>query len=195
MKHRSLWLVALASAALMSMCGAASATTITSPAGAAYTGTITAGSESHILVHRSFFPTITCEAAELEWKIESHGAAVTAKGAVTRFSLKCAGLAIFPFEKGTIEVHKGLLGSPDTLTWTGAEFFFTYLPLGPNCVYRFPGGTLELGVLTSSSLTGQTATIDLDAKRFISESSSFGCSEVRMTGSFAVSTPDFLAVD
>jgi hypothetical protein len=188
MNHlKMLCIAALALAAAMAFASPAFATFATSPAGTTYTGTL-AGSGSATF-HNSV-GTISCN-AEVEGAIESHGPSVTGKGKATKWQyINCSNGTIESLATGTIEIHSAGKGV-GTITSSGTQA--RALMFGIECIYQTE--STDLGVVTDSSITKGTATLDLSATILRTGGSFFCGSTATLTGVALVTTPDQIFID
>lgn len=194
--------VALAVLGLLALAGNASATSLTSPAGTAYTGSIKGESAfGHLYIHSSS-GTFTCGSSKFEGKVESHGLAVTAKVTLSKFSFEeCGETQVTVVKPGFFEIHPGTLGSPndDVVTWSGVELTtLRQSVFGPiHCLYLIPFNIgYTFGTITSSTATGHTATLHRSENRIPKDSTSGFCSNsIAFTGIYEFTTPDYLDVD
>ena len=176
---------------LFGVAGPASATTLTSPAGSAYTGEIHAVSEEHLRFD-TVVANVDCSATATG-KVESHGAEVTAKVALTGLATTCTNSWHFTFVSlGVLEVHRTGEGV-GTVTSTGMTLNLTRFGVVCNLVTN----NTTLGTLTDSQKTGGTATIHLEGKLSLHTGSSVLCGNqtATLTGSYLVTTPDSLYLD
>jgi hypothetical protein len=178
--------------ALMVFAVSASATVITSPAGTNYTGAVKAKSiEPRVYVH---WPSSleTCD-GEFEWKVESHGAAVTAKGPVSSFALSNCGSKITLLKSGSFEVHPWEKGMNGKVTWTGPEI--TVEVWGAyDCIYELQDPYIA-ELTGSKGLAGKTATVDFAATWIRVGGNLFCPRATDWTAYFSVTSPDYLDVD
>jgi len=193
MKHRKvLVLLAVATTALMASAGGtAMATSLTSPAGTNYTGSLYAASEGTLRIPNSV-ANIDCN-----WKLQAyainHGATATAESNIS--TLEIVGCknnwSAIVYTSGRLVIHS-ILGGPDgTVTWTGATIKFS--SPGLTCFYTIDS---DVGRLTGSTTTGATATIDVQAELKREGASGSFCEEKpTLTGSLSISTPDLLNAD
>lgn len=193
-RSKSIGLPVLAALALLVGASSASATVLTSPAGTAYTGAVKAKSSKHVLIHMGA-KTITCANSQLEWEVSSHGPASTVKGAVTAFTFEeCSNeTTVTVAQKGVFEVHtpSSELIKYFPITWTGFEIKINVHSIPFYCIYK--GGPFEIGAITPSALTGQTAAIDIEASLPLI---SGACSQsLKLTAAYSVTTPDYLDAD
>lgn len=191
---KTLGLLAIAAAALMAFTASASATVLTSPAGTVYTGTIKAASENgHVKLTGPLGISVEC-ASTVEGKVEKHGANVTAGGNITSLAFTgCTnGYSATVLAKGSLEIH-ALGNGNGTLTSSGTEVT-VHTPLGFACIYKT--GNTHIGTLTGSkNLAGKTATLDIAAATIPRTGDSAFCgASGSWTGSYLVSTPDYLDV-
>jgi len=186
---RILGLAALASAALMAMTGAASATSLTSPSGTIYTSTIKGENEGAITLTSVFggFGAVSCKKSSFEGKVENHGAGVTTIWTITVliFSECTGGTPRSPVEKpGSMEFH-----------WFGLQVTTKNLILiidktaFGTCTFTAPSTGSSLGTLTMSSETGGKATIDIKGTL------PSACGSATLEGSYVITTPSTLYAD
>jgi hypothetical protein len=190
MKHvKMLGLLAVAAAALMAFAGTASATTLTSPAGTAYTSTIKATS-THSSLHGSFI-SVTCTHSAVEGKVETHGAGVTAGGKISSLSFGGCNYAVTVKKTGSLEVHYANSGGgTGTVTSTGAEIAI-HTSIG-ECI--FTTSATDIGYLVGS--TTKHATLEIGSAAIPRTGGSFFCgSSGEWTGDYTVTTPSTLYVD
>jgi hypothetical protein len=201
-----LGLLAVAAASLMAFAGSASATTITSPTGTAYTNTITAVSEGATSLDGAF-STVTCKASHVAGKVESHGSGVTAKGNLTALSFSECNFPVTVEAFGSLEVHPVTTNAENkvvacasgectgTLTSTGAKVKI-HTSVG-ECV--FTTENTDVGLITPTNDTGGTATFDIGAHgtgKIPRTAGNFLCgSSGQWTGSYSVTVPDSLYID
>ena len=178
-------------ACLWGVAAPASATTLTSPAGSAYAGEIHVLSEGH-LKFDTVIASVEC-GATAAGKVESQGAEVTAKVALTGLATTCTNSWHFTFASlGVLEVHRTGEGV-GTVTSSGMTLNLTRLGVVCNLVTN----NTTLGTFTDSQKTGGTATIHLEGKLSLHAGSSVFCGNqtATLTGSYLVSTPDSLYLD
>ena len=190
---KMLGLLAVAAAALMAFAATASATTVTSPTGTVYTGTITAESEGHTILHGSFLD-VTCSKSHVEGKIESQGSGKTATGKISTLSFSECNYAVTVLKPGTLELHAVNCGTycTGTLTSNGAEI--TIKTSVASCI--FTTSNTHLGTLTPTNDTGATATFDIDSAAIPRTGHSVFCgSSGEWTGSYTVNPPNNLWID
>lgn len=110
----------------MAFAGGASASTLTSPAGTSYTGTLKASSTNVTLTNMTTFGTIRCSQSESEGNVTKHGAGGAVVGDITKLTLtECTGgKPTDPVVKtGTFDLH--FTSTPNgTVTSLGAEVVF-----------------------------------------------------------------------
>ena len=183
---KMLGLLAVAAAALMAFAGTASATTLTSPSGTAYTGEIAATAGATEL-HGSFV-TVKCNKSSVTGsKVESHGAGVTAKGPISSLTFSECNFPVSVKKAGTLEVH-ATSGGNGTLTSSGAEI--TIETSIANCI--FTTSNTDVGTVTG----GTTAVLDINSAAIPRTGHSVFCgSSGTWTGSYTVNTPDTLLID
>jgi hypothetical protein len=185
--------LAVAATALMAFASTASATTLTSPKGTTYTGEFhaTAGA---LTLHG--VKTLTCESSTMSGKVETHGSSSTVEGTINTLTLSECGT-----DDATIELKGKLIAhtSPNnvtegTVTSDGATILFHVTSLGITCGYKTE--ETDLGTLTTSAASGETAVLMIDAAAIPRHSGSFFCgSSSEWTGQYSVTTPMELWVD
>jgi hypothetical protein len=178
--------VVLVFAALMGFAGTASATTVTSDAGA--TPTLSVSAEGHVVLDNPI-AKIECASA-VTGKVESHGASVTAKGNIG--SLSFTGCTnswhVTVVSSGSLEAHIIGDGPNGTLTSSGATVEATRF--GITC--RYATSSTDVGRVTA----GEHATLDISAAiPFHSGSGLCGSGATTWTGSYGVTAPTNLTVD
>lgn len=185
---RQLGLLAAIVAAL-ALAATASATTVTSPEGSAYTGKFNGVDEGgHIVLDNTIAP-IACDST-FESQFGAHGSGQTAQGTMTllRFSGCTNNWHMTVVAGGTFEVHAGEEASDGTLTSSGATIEATRF--GIVCRYQTSG--TDLGTITG----GHPATLDLEGELpFHSGSGLCGSEPAPFTGAYMVSSPTLLFVD
>jgi len=188
MKHlKILGLAAVISAALMAPAGSASATTITSPTGTVYTGTVHFAGEGELTLANPV-ANISCNST-IEGQVESHGSGITANlKIVTRLYTGCTNswhtTTVLP---GTYiihwkEKHEG------TVTSTGVKVDATRL--GVTCVYET--NNTSLGTL----IGGNPATLKVEASipLNLAESSALcGSGNAKWEGSYVTTSALYVA--
>ena len=187
MKHlKMLWVAAIAMASTMAVAAPALATSATSPAGTTYTGTLKGEGQAFF---DGPFVTIQCTSI-LEGVIESHGPSVTGKGKSTKWENLNCNYVVESLATGTIEIHTVSPGV-GTITSTGTEGRVK-TSVG-DCIYST--NNTDLGTVTDSSITGETAKIDLSGK-IPRTGGNFLCgSSATLTGSATLTTPDQIFID
>jgi len=207
-----LGLLAVAAAALMAFAGPASATTITSPTGTAYTGTIQATSEGHVVL-KNPIANIACS-SKVHGLSLTHGAGQTAKGNINEllwgekegvYAGKCTdSWHVTTVTAGSLEIH-WVASHVGTLTSSGAKV--TTTRLGLTCVYAT--NNTHIGSFTDSHTAGDkdgnvnetkegTATLHVNASIPIisGESSALcGSGNAKWEGSYTVTTPHLIYID
>jgi len=187
-----LGLLAVAAAALMAFAGTASATTITA-GGVAYTNTIAASSEGHVVLDNPI-AKIECASA-VTGKVENHGPGVTASGKISALSFTgCTNnWHVTVVTPGSLEIHN-ISGTKDgTLTSSGATVESTRLGV----ICRYATGNTDIGRVTATP-TGapEHATLDISAAiPFHSGSGLCGSGVTTWTGTYKVTTPTNLHID
>jgi hypothetical protein len=175
---------------LLAFAGTAAATSLTSPAGTIYTGTIKAESEGPTSLHGTF-ATVTCGKSVVEGKVEQHGSAITAEGKVSSLTFSECNYPVTVKKSGTLVVHS-LENGLGTLTSTGAEIVI-HTSVG-ECVFTTSG--TPIGTLTDSSITGGNATLDIGSVSIPRTGGTMPCGiRGNWTGSYRVSSPSALYLD
>jgi hypothetical protein len=189
MKHlKILGLAAVAAMGLLSLVGTAAATTLTSPTGTVYTGTLKAQNENGHATFHNPVARIECNVG-LEGSIGQHGVGVTAAGNVSSLTFTNCTNSWHKTTNvgGTLEIHS-TGGYNGTVTSTGATF--TSTRFGIEC--RYVTNQTDIGTLTG----GSPATIHIKASiPFHSGSTFCGSGATPLTGSIAVTSPTSLYVD
>jgi hypothetical protein len=182
---KMLGLLAVAAAALMAFAGTASATTVTSPEGTLYTGTIHAES-SNSKLHGSFI-TVECSGSTVHGKSLTHGSTATAEGAINELTFSGCNYPVTVKNAGTLIAHATSKGN-GTLTSTGAEITI-HTNVG-ECV--FTTSATDIGTLTG----GTGAKLDIDSSSIPRTGGSFFCgSSGEWTGNYTVTSPSYLSLD
>ena len=179
-------LIAAAVAALMVFVGTASATTVTAPAGSAYTGSIRLLSEGHVAIDNPI-AAISCNSEIEVSNIESHGAGVTAKGPLSWFSFfNCTNSwEVTVLSAGSLEFHS-TGGGNATVTSSGATLVATRL--GITC--RYATSNTDIGTVTGAATFTSHATLDISAAiPFHSGSGLCGSGSTTWTGAYKVLNP------
>jgi hypothetical protein len=191
---RFLSLAAISVVAVMALGATASATTLTSPSGTTYTGAIKLENGSRISITSELwgFGSYECTGWRHEFKVETHGAAVTAGGKVTNTEIfPCSQPGITIVSPGAFEIHStGTTGS-GTLTWTGLKFILDETLVG-KCV--FEPAVIDLGTLEGSNITKGKAKVTFSTAIPISQVNPFCGTNATLEGSFVVTTPSTLEV-
>lgn len=190
MKHvKMLGLLAVAAAALMAFAGTASATTLTS-SGSTYTSTIEAESEGKTTLHGPF-TSVTCEESKVKGTVETHGAGVTAGGAVSSLTFSKCNFPVTVKKAGSLQVH-ATEGGNGTLTSSGAEI--TIETSIASCIFTTKAEGTDVGTLTGNA--SGNATLDINSAAIPRTGHSIFCgSSGTWTGSYKVTTPGNLTVD
>ena len=201
---KMLGLLALAATALMAFAATASATTLTSPKGTQYTGTLHADTEGHAILHDTSGLGITIECnGTVHGTVTAGGAGVTPIVHLTEVPSPTTGLAwsnctnnwsVTTLKGGTLEIH--LTGTDTgTVTSTGAEVTTKQSTSGLHCIYST--SATDVGTLTSTTHTGGHATLDISATiNRTGGSSGILCgSKGTWTGSYTITTPSTGYID
>lgn len=179
MKHiRTLGLLTLATSLLAVFAGTASATTLTSPEGTAYTGTIAA--ESTNVALDGPFNTIECGESTFEGTVEAHGTAVA--GEIGSFSFSECNYEIVVTAGFIFTIHSIFKWTYDGLR------IHTNTSLG-KCEFASNGSE------ASDFTGGSPATLDTSMK-LARTGGSFLCgSSATWTGTYTFTTPSQLYSD
>ncbi|HEX5988907.1 MAG TPA: hypothetical protein VFY75_01670 [Solirubrobacterales bacterium] len=191
---KMLGLLAVAAAALMAFAGTASATYLTSPAGTTYTGTIHASAGTTTLHGEAF--SVTCATSTVSGSVEHHGTGVgTAGGKVTTLDFNECTFPVTVLANGSLEIHTNESSANGNGTVTSFSTKITiHGPFNINCHYETQ--FTDIGTLTGSKTTGQTAKLDIDSALIPRNGDSALCGAAgEWTGSYTVTTPDYLDVD
>jgi len=187
MHLKMLGLAAAAAAALMTLSGVASATTLTSPTGTASTPAIHAQNEEHIVYHNPI-AKIECNST-FQLQVSEHGAGTAAAGNLTNLTFtNCTNSwHMTTVTPGSLAIS-WTSGYAGTVTWSGATWEMTRF--GVSC--RYATNATKLGTLTG----GLPATIDIEAAiPFHGGSSLCGSGTTSLTGSYKLTSPTSLFVD
>ena len=195
---KMLGLLALAATALFAFAATASATTVTSPKGTVYTSTISGATEGHAILHDTSGLGITIECnGGVSGTVSSHGAGVTAAGSISSLTwTNCTNnWAVTTLKTGSLEVHNISGTENGTLTSSGAEVTTKQSTSGLHCIYST--SATDIGTVTSSTVTGGNATLDIAATiNRTGGSSGILCgSKGTWTGSYKATTPATLYID
>jgi hypothetical protein len=183
---KMLGLLAVAAAALMAFAGTASATTLTSPAGE--TPTIMATSINTAL--HGPFTTVACSHSEVEGKVESHGAGVTAKGKISKLTFTGCNYPVTVKTLGSLEIHGLATTGNGALTSTGTVVAI-HTSVG-ECV--FSTSATPIGEVTGSNHTKGNAVLDIKGDIPRTGGSFFCGSSGEWTGNYTVSSPATLEI-
>lgn len=188
-------LIASALAALLAFAGGASATTLTSPAGTVYTGTVKVVSEGEITIENPVgkFPCLWSQ----EGKVDQHGSTATARVPIASTVLTFCTNATFPtiVSQGALEIHTDAETADGNGRVTLVGFGVTVNRLGIICTYE-TGAGVDIGTLTGSKTTGSNATIEVAGAAIPKTGGGLLCGETAtMSGSFSVASPSYLDVD
>lgn len=187
MRHLKIFGAAVvAVAALSAFAAPASATTLTSPEGTTYTGSIKAESEGAISLQGSF-TTVTCNTVGLEGTVSEHGATSTIKIPLSWLTWISCNFIVKILKRGTLEWHS--LGNGNaTVTWSGLEM--TVETSIANCI--FTTNNTHIGTFTG----GIPPRFHFGPSALPRTGHSIFCgSSGELTGTFKFPTPSFLSVD
>lgn len=176
----------------MVLAGSASATTLTSPAGTAYTGAVKAQSGDVVIQNGS--NSYTCTGSQLGWETKSHGANPV-QAAITSFTLeKCSEkTTVTVAQKGGFEILPLSFGYYP-IRWAGFEITTAqHLLFGTvHCTFKGEPPGYEFGGLTPS-FAGQTAVIHVAAT--LPRASGPCGKSIKLIAEYVVSSPHYLGID
>lgn len=195
---KMLGLLALAAAALMAFVATASATTATSPKGTTYTSTVIGGTEGHAILHDTNGLGITIECnSTVETKVEKHGTGVTVSGNIIGLGWSnCTNnWSVTTLKPGSLEIHNIPGTENGTVTSSGAEVTTEQSSTKLHCIYST--SATDIGTLTSTTVTGGNATLDISATipRTGGRSGILCGASGTWTGSYKIATPGTLYID
>lgn len=186
--------LAVVAAGLMAFAAGASATTITAPAGTAYTGTIKASAEGHAVLDNPI-AKIEC-ASTVEGKVEKHGSGINAAGKISSLTFGS------PVGTCTNSWHVTVV-SPGEITIQvispGVGTVFVHgstveaTRFGITCRYATSG--THIGTLTGSIFGGSPTFHILGEIPFHSGSGLCGSGATTWTGSYVITSPSTLTID
>jgi|SRR5215218_1404299 len=188
MKHlKIIGLALVAAAAFMAFAGSASAApTLTSPAGTAYKGTLTASGEGSLLL-KATFANVTCTESAVGGEVTTNNE-TEASGPIKTLTFGNCG-SNDPVTKtfGTVSINqKTEVFSSNTVV------AITNTSLGIVCAYGTTTNT-KLGTFTQSANSTSAATLDINAAlpyvSAHSTGSAFACGNGTWSGSYAVTKP------
>lgn len=170
--------------------GVASATSLTSPAGTIYTGTLkgelTSGGFWNL--GSSFQGNVNCNKSTFEGSVSSHGAGVTVKGTFSKFELSSCSCPVTVLKSGSFEIH-ATGGGNGTMTTSGTQI--TVQCLGLHCIYT-TSSTL-LGTITGGT-PAQWETEFESVPRTGGGSGSFCGSAAQINATYKFTSPGTLLV-
>jgi hypothetical protein len=196
-------LAAIAALGLMAFAGSgsASATTltctdpifhskVTCPSGTE----IDATAESS-LIFKAGFANVTCTESTIKGTTSNAGSSTeTVKANVNTLTFGNCNATVTVTKGGSLEIHTQSAGANNngTLTSSGIELHMTVSPF--TCTYGT--NSTDLGILTGSSTTGKTSTVDISAELVkLPPSGPLCASPARWEGSYWITSPDWLDVD
>lgn len=198
---KTLGLAGVAVVAMLVVAGSASATELTSPAGAKVEVGMKIKAEAEEPIQWNVPLGMSCSSSILEGKItNAGGSGSTVSGQITTLTFTECGQepgkisdTVFVLTPGTFELHGN-----GTLTWSGGEItVLTHRGAGlfkltSHC--QLKSENTDLGTLTGSNATKGTATLDVESGPI--PQSSPGCNaEIFLSGSYKITSPDYLSVD
>jgi hypothetical protein len=185
-----LGLLVAAVTALLAFAGAASATTLTSPTGTVYTGSISAESEGTTTLHNSSLGvSVSCSYSTVSGLVQWHGKG-SVSGSISNLTFGgCGEDSVKVLGNGFLEVWD--VGSYDgTVFSTWADITITDGSTGVSCTYS-TGGT-DIGTLQG----GASARLTFSGSSIPRKGDSIFCgSTSRWTKSYKVTSPASLYVD
>lgn len=187
-KLRITGLLIAAVGVLMAFVGNAQATTVTSPPGTVYTGSISAAAEGEVVLDNPI-AAISC-ASTFTLATSSHGPGVTWNGPATSIGqTNCTNdWHVTVISGGSFNIHYFSGSLSATVTSSGTTFEATRF--GVNC--RYATSETHIGTITS----GVNSTIHLNgAIPFHSGSFLCGSGSTTWTGSYQVTSPKNMSFD
>ena len=198
---RMIGIMTVVVAALAAFAGVAPATTVTSPTGTAYTGSVSIEGEGHLTLLSANGISLSCPSAISIEKISTHGLGVTAKGNISAMTFgtaaaPCTNSDIVHISAlGALEVHSIAGTENGTVTSTGTTVNVTD-NTGVSCGYLT--SATDIGTLTASTSNvgkEEPATLDINSAKIPRHSGSILCGATgTWTGSYKVTTPKELWV-
>src|SRR6188472_511729 len=177
-------LLAVAVAALIAFAATASAsTTLTSPKGTAYFGTLHANTENHALLAPPNLTPIECNSTA-EGEVTANGTPATITSKVLTFgSPSCTNnWHVTTVAPGSLTIESGGTIKSNALTVEATRF---------GVVCRYKTENTVIGLMTDSAKTGETATMHVSgAVPFHSGSALCGTETTKWSGSYKIDTPD-----
>ncbi|HKF83591.1 MAG TPA: hypothetical protein VKB23_11585 [Solirubrobacterales bacterium] len=196
---KMLGLLALAATALFAFAASASATTLTSPKGTQYTGTLHAVTEGHAILHDTSGLGITIQCnGTVHGTVTAGGAGITPEFHFTQppntglnWSNCTDNWHVTTLKTGTLQIHNIAGSENGTVTSLGAEVTTKQSTTGLHCIYSTAAAGTDVGTLTSSTVTGGESTLDIAATiTRTGGSSGFFCGSAgTWTGNYKVTTP------
>lgn len=196
---KMLGLLAVVAAAAMAFAATASATVLTSSAGGAKVekgATIHATSEGTTTLDGP--AAISCAQSTVKGKVANEGGTnITVSGGIEELTFEGCNQHVTVKTKGELLIHTKTEAADGNgiLTSNGAEVQVVLTGLGIECIYSTTN--TPIGTLTGSAkLKGSTATLDIESSPIPRTGGSIFCGgSAKWTGSYSVSTPDYLDVD
>lgn len=174
----------IAAATLMVFAGTASASALTSPAGAPMAIGATLETTASNIEYHGPFTSVSCKHAVVKSKITQNGTKTTTDAGGENTALyftDCSSNMTTPKKLGTFEINKS-----GEVFWTGLEFA-THTSTG-ECV--FSTNNTKIGTLTG----GTAAVLDITATIPRTGGSFFCGSSAQWTGNYSILSPAYLAV-
>jgi hypothetical protein len=183
----------LALALMMLGAGTASATTLTSPAGTQYSGTIKLElAENEAVFKSTFIGEIKCKESVVEGEVSSQGAAITARISLSTFDFSNCNAPFTALKPGVFEVHTDSTSADGNgiLTSSGTEITFEIA--GFHCIIST--SNTELGTVTGGA-QAELAIPGVALPRTGGRSGAFCGKSLALTARYKIVTPSTLLVD
>lgn len=181
MNLKTLWLAAIAAAALGALAAPASATTLTSPKGTTYTSTIEATATN--LEGHGAFVSVKCGHSTAKATIEQHGESVSAGGNFNTLTFTTCNYTVTVNSVGSVAMDAG-----GAVKSTGAQVSIA-TSVG-TCVFSTNNTTVGTGT------GGGPAQLDINSAKIPRTGGNFLCgSSGTLTGSYTVTSPSTLFLD
>jgi hypothetical protein len=200
---KMLALAAIAAAALMAFVGAgtASATVLTCEGSTCAVGApLHAESEGKAILDAPF-GNVECNSTVQGHVTNAGSSTTTATVKITELNWSnCGNDNVVTLAPGTLEIHttrepEKINNGDGTVTSLGTEV--TVEHVGTHCIFGTGATGMDIGWLTGSNNTKETATLDISATvtRLGGRSGAFCGSTAPWTGSYKITTPDKVEVD
>ncbi|HEY6730713.1 MAG TPA: hypothetical protein VI039_06780 [Solirubrobacterales bacterium] len=192
---KMLGLLAVAATALMAFAATASATTVTSPAGSPYTGTIEATNEGTLTLVG--VATVNCDHSYVRGTITQHGIVngntVPASGPIHELTFDECDQHVNVQSGGTLEIN-----SAGTLISKNATVEVEFTTIFGNIHCNFATTGTDVGDLTDAPSNSGHATLHIEENDIPveAEGSSFLCgATAEWNGAYTVTSPTGLVID